>query len=110
MLEKVAPPEIPDKRLVVLVDEDDYRFAGPLMGTLDDGLETLGISLRNFRDSILRLPPLEKGVEHIVKSAGLIIPVGIQVEVQDWIGLPVPVHRIDVKSLEEFPASFEEIT
>ena len=91
MLEIVRSVEIAYERLVVFVDENHHRPPRAAVGGLDDGPEALRkLCILHF-DVIFPFPFPEDVVEHIVELPLPGIPVGIQVEIQHGILLPVPV-------------------
>ena len=95
--------------LVIFVDKDDYLLPRLLVGSLDDGTEPLRESGRDIGDSIFIFPFLEMLVKQRFEHPRFSEPVGVQVEIEYRVRLPVPVGGVDEEAPEKVVLSFEEI-
>ena len=109
MLEIAVSVKVADQRLVVLIYEYDYFTSRLEMSSLDYAFEATGHGLRYRSDSVLLLPFPEILIKRLVKQPLLLILLNVQVKTKHRIRFPIPIHRIDEESLEEFSLTFVEI-
>ena len=90
------------KRLVVLVDEDNNIVQG-----VDDIDEAAGQVVLRGCDAVLPLPLHDMTLEHGPQSLFRRVVASVEVEVQDWVLFPVVFQFHDAQAFEQVTLTLE---